>query len=68
MKNLYPMKLSPVAKTAIWGGNKLSTEYEAKRQKEFDRILNDALNSVTLSTVEQYGTILKSKRSDYDNY
>ena len=48
--------------------NKLSTEYEAKRQKEFDRILNDALNSVTLSTVEQYGTILKSKRSDYENY
>ncbi len=27
MKNLYPMKLRPVPKSAIWGGDKLSKEY-----------------------------------------
>lgn len=47
---------------------KLDEEYEKERQARFDKILEDALNSVTLDTVEKYGTLLKEKKTEYEPF
>jgi len=48
--------------------SKLDYEYEMERQRYFDKILEEALNSVTLSTVENHGVLLKEKKTEYDAY
>lgn len=48
--------------------HKLDDEYEANRQARMDKILQEALESTTLSEVESHGVLLKTKRTDYENY
>lgn len=83
MKNLYPMKLSPVAKTAIWGGNKLSTEYGIKsdapnvaeawlltvRENEMSIVENGEFSGKTLGEVlNSEGTSLIGKNFSLDRF
>lgn len=55
-------------KDALILKGKLDEEYEKERQAKFDKILEEALNSVTLDTVEKYGTLLKEKKTEYESF
>ena len=47
---------------------KLDDDYERQRQIRFDKILEEALNSITIDTVEKHGILLKEKKTEYEPY
>ena len=47
---------------------KLDEDYEIERQNKFDKILEEALNSITLDTVEKHGILLKEKKTEYEPF
>ena len=44
----------------------LSKEFEEMQNIEFEKILDEALNATTLPEVESNGTLLKSKKTEYE--